>query len=277
MMSPARRPRLLVAVTALLVAAPGLAGCSTGSEDDVEAVTATAADGPEGLATGEIIVSAAASLTDAFAEVGAAFEAANPDAAVTFTFGPSSGLATQIIEGAPADVAAFANESTMQTVVDAGAVDGEPTIFATNDLVIVTRPGNPEGVVGVADLVDTGVVALCGVDVPCGALAQEVLDDAGVTVPETSVTRGEDGRATLAAVSQGDAVAAIVYATDAASVGDAVETVEIPADINVLAAYPIAPLSAGANTATAAAFVTFVLSADAQRILAGHGFAPPAS
>lgn len=288
------RPRIarpVVPVVAVLATA-ALAACGSGTEEEPEAnditpeatapatrdtTSDTSADNTDNAAGGEIIVSAAASLTDAFTEVGTAFEAVNPDAAVTFTFGPSSGLATQIVEGAPADVAAFANESTMQTIVDAGAVDGEPTIFATNDLVIVTKPGNPEGIAGVVDLVDVGVVALCGADVPCGTFSQEVLDSAGVSIPETNVTRGEDARATLTAVSQGDAVAAIVYDTDAASAGGAVDTVEIPADINVLAAYPIAPLSASANAATAGAFVEFVLSTEAQQILADYGFAPPTS
>jgi molybdate transport system substrate-binding protein len=91
------------------------------------------------------------------------------------------------------------------------------------------------------------------------------------------VTRGEDVRATLTAVSEGDAVAAIVYETDAAAAGGAVDTVEIPADVNALARYPVAALADSGNSATAAAFVEFVLSPEAQAILAGYGFAPPTS
>lgn len=275
-MTRARRTALLVAV--LATAATAACG-DPGTTDEVAAAAGT--PGPSGDAeesvNGEIIVSAAASLTDAFADVGEAFEAENPGATVTFTFGPSSGLATQIVEGAPADVAAFANESTMQTVVAAGAAAGEPAVFATNDLVVVTKPGNPEGITGLADLTDVGVIALCGADVPCGSFAQEVLDNAGVVVPESSVTRGEDVRATLTAVSQGDAVAAIVYRTDAAAAGDAVGTVEIPPDVNVLATYPIVALAESGNAATAEAFVRFVLSPGVQALLSEYGFAPPSS
>jgi molybdate transport system substrate-binding protein len=272
--------RVAARVTIAGLAIVALAAC--GAEDTAAPATApaggtaaSAAGDEQGEVEGEIIVSAAASLTESFDVIGADFEAANPGVDVTFTYGPSSGLATQIVEGAPADVAAFANEATMQTLVDAAAVDGDPRVFATNVLVVVTKPGNPEGVRGVEDLTDVGVVALCGADVPCGTFSQEVLDKAGVTIPETSVTRGEDVRATLAAVSEGDAVAAIVYETDAAVVGDAVETVAIPDDLNVVATYPIAALSDSGSPDAAAAFVEYVLSPGAQEVLADAGFGPP--
>jgi molybdate transport system substrate-binding protein len=256
-----------------------LAACGDRDDDAAEdaathgAGTAGAA-GTSAALGAEVVVSAAASLTDVFDEIGAGFEAANPGVDVVLSYGPSSGLATQIAEGAPSDVTALASESTMRTVIDAGAVAGDPRVFATNDLVVVTEPGNPEGVAGVEDLPDIGIVALCGADVPCGTLAQEVLDNAGVTIPESSVTRGEDVRATLAAVSQGDAVAAIVYRTDAAAVGDAVETVPIPHEINAVATYPIAALTESADPA-AAAFVEYVLSPAGQDVLDRAGFGPP--
>ncbi|MGF1661198.1 MAG: molybdate ABC transporter substrate-binding protein [Kineosporiaceae bacterium] len=266
-------PRRAAAVL-LLLAVPGTAACGGGADGADEP---GATGGPTGGAgvEGEILVAAAASLTDAFEDVADAFEAENRGATVTFTFGPSSGLATQIVEGAPADVAAFASEVTMTTVEEAGAVAGRPRVFATNDLVVVTAPGNPGGITGVADLPDAGIVALCGEDVPCGTLAAEVLDAAGVEIPETSVTRGEDVRATLAAVAQGDAVAGIVYRTDAAAAGDTVATVAIPAGINAVAEYPVAALTGSGNPEAAAAFVDFVLSPPGLDILAEYGFGPP--
>ncbi|MGF1648805.1 MAG: molybdate ABC transporter substrate-binding protein [Kineosporiaceae bacterium] len=266
-MSWARR-----AGAALLAIVSGmLAGCAEPSGD---APPAAAPGHDPTVIAGEVVVLAAASLTDALEEIGAAFETANPGTDVIFSFGPSSGLATQIVEGAPADVAAFASEVTMDRLAAAGAVAGQPQVFATNDLVVVTPAGNPEGIAGVEDLTDSGTVALCGADVPCGVLAQEVLDTAGVEIPETSVTRGEDARSTLAAVSRGDAAAGVVYRTDAAAAGDDVEVIAFPAGIDAVARYPVAGLADSRNAAVAAAFVEFVLSAPGRRILADHGFGP---
>jgi molybdate transport system substrate-binding protein len=280
-MTRVRRGTVAAALVPLLTAV-AVVSCGDGGGEDPPggpgSRTGEATAGTTGAALeGEILVAAAASLTDAFEEVGDAFEAENPAVTVTFTFGPSSGLATQIVEGAPVDVAAFASESTMATVEEADAVSGQPQVFATNDLVVVTRPGNPEGITGVEDLPGAGIVALCGEDVPCGALAQEVLDAAGVEIPETGVTRGEDVRATLAAVARGDAVAGIVYGTDAAAAGDAVTPVPIPPDVNAVAGYPVAALAESRNPDAAAAFVDFVLSPPGQGVLAEHGFGPPPS
>jgi molybdate transport system substrate-binding protein len=258
--------RVALLAVLLLSAACGVSG------DDGAAAGPPGGD-PE--PSGGVVVSAAASLTDAFEDIGAGFEAAHPDVDVTFTFGPSSGLATQIVEGAPADVAALASEATMDTIVEAGAVSGDPQVFATNDLVVVAPAGNPQGITGVEDLVGVGTVALCGRDVPCGVLAQQVLDAAGVEIPETGVTRAEDVRAALAAVSRGDAAAGIVYRTDAAAAAGDVETVPIPARINAVAYYPVAALADSGNAATAEAFVDHVLSPPAQDVLARYGFGRP--
>jgi molybdate transport system substrate-binding protein len=245
-----------------------LAAC--GDDDDS---SATSADG--GSLEGSITVSAAASLTDAFTEIGDDLTAENPDADVEFNFDSSSTLSTQILEGAPADVFASADEANMTLLIDEGLVSGSPEVFARNELVIVTRPDNPEGITGLADLADAGVISLCGEDVPCGQYAQEALDAAGVSIPESSVTRGHNATATLTAVSQGDAVAGIVYVTDAQSAGDAVDTVEIPADVNVFAVYPVGVLAASENIDLAAAFMERVLSAEGQAVLEEHGFLAP--
>jgi molybdate transport system substrate-binding protein len=241
------------------------------------AAASSAGSSPAGPAlSGEVLVSAASSLTDAFDEIGTDFQAANPGVTVTFSYGPSSGLATQITEGAPADVAAFASGKTMQTLADAGLLAADAQTFASNELVIVTKPGNPEGITGLADLATAGVISLCGEDVPCGSFAGETLTKAGVTIPETSVTRGTDVKATLTAVSEGDAVAGIVYVTDALVAGDAVTTVPIPADVNSIASYPIAVVGASKNAGAAQAFVDYVLGPEGQAVLKEYGFLPPA-
>ena len=159
-----------------------------------------------------IVVSAATSLTKAFEEMAAAFEAAYDGVDVRLNFGASSALAEQIVGGAPADVFASADEKNMTKVVEAKLVGAEgPVLFAANLLTIVTKPGNPSKVASLADLAGDGVVSLCGVDVPCGIYAAEALAKAGVTIAESKVTRGQNIAATLTAVSQGDAHAGIVY------------------------------------------------------------------
>lgn len=251
------RSRLLVVLVSLVAV---LGAC--GGDDDAE--------------TTEITVSAAASLTDAFTEIGEDFEAANPDTTVTFTFDSSGTLSDQILEGAPVDVFASADETNMEELTAEDLVAGEPTAFATNELVIVTKPGNPEGIETLDDLVDAGVVALCAEDAPCGRFAAEVLDGAGVSIPEESVTRGQNVRATLTAVTEGDAVAGIVYVTDAESAGDAVEAVEIPDDQNAVAVYPIGVLAEAAEPEVAEAFAAYVASGEGQAVLDEYGFLPAA-
>ena len=191
-----------------------------------------------------------------------------------FNFGPSSTLAIQIDQGAPADVFASADLANVDTLDTAGRVAGRPWIFARNRLVIVTKPGNPEHVRTLEDLANLGTVALCADPVPCGKYAAQVLDRAGVAVVETHVTRGQDVKATIAAVTTGDADAAVVYRTDAVAVGDAVTTVTIPDAQNAIATYPIAVLADSRNRTAARAFVRAVTAAPAHATLASFGFLP---
>lgn len=224
---------------------------------------------------GSITVAGATSLTAPFTEIAADFAAAHPGVEVALTFGSSSTLVTQLLDGAPADVFASADPTTMTRLTEAGLVAGEPVVFAGNELVIVTKPGNPEGIESLADLADAGVISLCGQEVPCGRYAADALDEAAVTIDESTVTRGQNVGATLTAVTEGDAVAGIVYVTDARSAGDAVELVTIPTAWNVTATYPIAALDRSDHHDVAAAFVAYVLSDDGQAVLADHGFLPP--
>jgi molybdate transport system substrate-binding protein len=254
-------PRLLIAALGVL----GLVAVSCGDDDDVASSASV---------RGSITVFAAASLTDAFEEIGTAFTAANPDADVTFSFAGSSDLVAQINEGAPADVFAAADQANMEGLTEAAGHAGEPEVFATNRLAIITGPGNPHGITGVDDLADPDlIVVTCATEVPCGRYAQEVFDAAGATVTPKSFEESVRGVANK--VTLGEADAGIVYATDVLAAGDEAAGVEIPDDINVVARYPIVTTADAANPATAQAFVAFVLGPAGRQILAGHGFTGP--
>jgi molybdate transport system substrate-binding protein len=219
-------------------------------------------------------VSAAASLTDAFAEVEAAFETANPGVDVVMNLGSSSSLRQQILEGAPADVFASANPSNMDQVVAAGQAAGEPTTFALNLLQIAVPAGNPAGITGLHDFANEEfLIGLCAEDVPCGDFGRQALANAGV-VPAID-TNEPDVRALLTKLEAGELDAGITYVTDVLSSGGAVEGIAIPGEVNVVAAYPIVALTSAPNPAGAAAFVAFVLSDPGQTILASYGFTSP--
>lgn len=266
----------LLALSMLFLAGCGDDGSDDESSSDGSSTTTEGSTEPTSDLEGEITVSAATSLTDVFTEIADDFSAENPDVEVTFTFDSSSTLSTQILEGAPSDVYASADEANMIKLTDEDLIAGEPETFATNQLVIVTKPGNPEGIESLEDLTDAGVISLCGEEVPCGRYAQEVLDNAGVTIDESNVTRGQNVGATLTAVTEGDAVAGIVYVTDAEGVGDAVEAVAIPEEVNVIATYPIGVLEASGNAEVAEAFMAYVLGDEGQAVLKEYGFLAPA-
>jgi molybdate transport system substrate-binding protein len=225
--------------------------------------------------SGTITVSAAASLTEAFTKMAADFEQANPGTTITPNFAASSALVTQIQGGAPADAFASADGTNMQKLVSGGQVKAEPTVFAANELTIVVKKGNPKNVKSLADLANLGVVSLCADAVPCGKYAAQALSQAGVTIPPEKVTKGADVKTTLSAVSVGDADAAIVYTTDAKAAGTTVQSVRIPAWLNVYAIYPIAPVASSQNLDLANAFVKYTVSPAGQKTLASFGFLPP--
>lgn len=226
-------------------------------------------DGDVGL-----VVVAAASLTDAFTEIGDAFSMAEPTVDVTFSFAASSQLAAQIEEGAPADVFASADVRTMDRLVDAGATGGEPTVFATNRAVIVVEPGNPLGIADLADLADPEldpVVVTCAPEVPCGAYAAQVFATAGVDVQPDS--QEANVKAVVTKVALGEADAGIAYVTDVPAADGDVDGVSIPDDVNVVAEYPLVVTADAAPGADA--FVDFVLADDGRQILEQFGFSVP--
>lgn len=230
----------------------------------------------DGAATrgGQVTVFAAASLTDAFGDIAAAFETANPGLTVAFNFAGSQQLAGQIVEGAPADVFASASPAQTDVVVAAGLAAHEPVDFAGNRLEIAVEPGNPLLITGLADLDrDDIVLVLAAPEVPAGHYAAEALTAAGVEVHPASLDN--DVRAALAKVELGEADAAVVYRSDIDAAGEGVEGVTIPEDQNVVATYPVTVLTAARNADAAEAFVAFVMSAAGQQILRDHGFAGP--
>ncbi len=266
----ARQVRLALVVA---VAALALAACAPGSAD---APTA-APTGPSPTATfeltGELTIVAAASLSAAFDEIAAAFEAAHPGVDIRpITYDGSSTLATQLIEGAPADVFASANETNLQRAVGAGLA-AEGRVFATNTLVIAVPAGNPAGVESLEDLADPGLaVVLCDAAVPCGAASRTLLERAGVVATPSSLE--QNVTAVLTKVAANEADAGLVYATDAAGRDD-VEAIVPPQAAEVVNRYPLAALDGAPNPGAARAFIDFVLGPQGQAILERHGFGAP--
>ncbi|HTO71066.1 MAG TPA: molybdate ABC transporter substrate-binding protein [Myxococcota bacterium] len=217
-----------------------------------------------------ITVFAAASLSESFQALGAAFEA-KAHGHVTFSFGASSLLVTQLQQGAPADVIATADETTL---AKAGDLIGAPRTFARNRLAIAVEKGNPKTVQGLADLARPGLaVVLAAEQVPVGKYGKEALAKAGVTVTPRSLE--PDVKAVLNKVALGEADAGIVYATDVTAAQGKVDGVEIPAAQNVSANYPIAVVKKSQSAEAAQAFADFVLSPEGRTVLARYGFAAP--
>src|ERR1700756_144646 len=205
-------------------------------------------------ASGSIVVFAAASLKPAFTQISQQFKTDNPGSGVDFDFGGSSELATQLTQGATADVFASADTAQMATVTKAGLLAGEPTNFASNTLVIVTAPGNPKSIGSFAAPAKPGLnVVICHKPVPCGSATQRIEDSTGVRLnpvsEELSVTD------VLNKVTTGQADAGLVYVTDARSAADKLTAVPFPQAASAVNTYPIAVLKKSTNSALAHKFV----------------------
>lgn len=221
----------------------------------------------------EVLVMAAASLSDAFAEIEEAFEAVHPDIDVRLNLAGSSSLREQILEGAPADVFASANFNTMNAVVNAGAAGSDFRAFAATNLEVAVPVGNPANISGIADLANGELlVGLCASGVPCGDLAREALAQAGV-VPSID-TNEPDARALLNKIAEGELDVGIVYATDVRA-SSRVQGLPLPPEAQVFTMYPIVRLADAPNEQSATLFIDFVESKEGQRIIASHGFNLP--
>lgn len=264
------RARRWAAVAAAALLATG--GCA--AADESPGADPSGPAGAGSAPTGPVTVLAAASLTESFTKLETLYEQRNPSSEVTMSFGGSSGLAQQVLSGAPADVFAAASPVTMQTVTDAGAAAGPPVTFARNQLVITVPEGNPQRLTTLAALAGSGVkVALCAEQVPCGAAARQALAAAGVRL--TPVTQEQDVKAALAKVKLGEVDAALVYRTDAKATAAEVDAVEFPESAGAVNDYPIVALKDAPNPAGAAAFLAFVRTPEAQQVLTDAGFQQP--
>ena len=252
-----------VVVTVVLA----LAGCGSSSK------SSSASDSGSKL-SGDLNVFAAASLTNAFADEQHALQTSAPDLSLTYNFAGTQQLVRQIESGAPADVIASADEKSMQTLVDAALVE-TPKVFAKNKLEIAVAPGNPKHIQSLADVEKSGVVlVLADPSVPAGKYARQAFENAGLPAPKPKSLE-LDVKATLAKLTAGEADAVVVYVTDVKAAGDKVQGVEIPAEQNVVATYPIAVLSASKHFAAAEAFVNEIARGGGQQVLAARGFLPP--
>ncbi len=230
-----------------------------------------------------LTVFAAASLTNAFGEIGKAFETVNPGVTVTFNFAGSQALRTQVEQGAQADVFASANTKEMDTLVTGNFVAAESAqVFLTNQLVVILPASNPAGLTALADLTKSGLkLVLAAKEVPVGNYALQVLDKLDVAlgagykdkVLANVVSYENDVKQVVAKVQLGEADAGIVYLSDTVAAPE-LQKIEIPAENNVVAKYPLATLAESKNPELARAFIAYVLSTDGQATLKKWGFLP---
>ena len=254
-------------LSALLVILLTLAGCS--ASPAAQPVTLT--------------VMAAASLTEAFQEIGTQFEAAHPGVQVAFNFAGSQQLVQQLSNAAPADVFASADQRNMDTAVQSGRVSAADVLpFARNQLVVITPTSSP-ALAHLSDLAHPNLkLVLAAPEVPVGGYSLEFLNKAaqdpayGPSFKEAVlgnvVSYENNVKAVLAKVVLGEADAGIVYSTDAYSAKGKVQEIEIPPALNVSAIYPIAVINDSTQLSLARAFVEMVRSTDGQKVLAKYGF-----
>ncbi len=229
-----------------------------------------------------LTVFAASSLTDAFNELAKAFEVENPGVQVILNFASSSQLAVQIAEGAPADVFASANENQMQVAITAGQVAAADSIpFATNRLTILVPANNPARVTALADLSRPGIqLVLAAPGVPARQYTDEIVAQQGADFAKlfyaNLVSEEKNVRQVAAKVALGEADAAIVYTSDVTpDIANRVQQITIPAEQNVTAVYPIAPLTDAMQPELAQQFIQFVRSPVGQEILLKWGLGIP--
>ena len=230
-----------------------------------------------------LTVYAAASLTEAFTEIGEAFEVSHPGVTVTFNFGGSQNLRTQIEQGAPVDVFASANAKELDALVAQNMIRPEaPKVFLTNRLIVILPEENPAGIASLEDLSKPGLkLVLAAEEVPAGRYAREILEklnaqfgaDYSEKVLANVVSNEDNIRQAVTKVQLGEADASIVYVSDAVAVPE-LQKIEIPADMNVVAEYPLARLAESANPDLADDFIEHVLSPDGQATLKKWGFMP---
>jgi len=253
---------LAVALSAafLLAACGGTAAETPGTQAPTTPAASPTETTPAEASTADAIVFAAASLSAVFPEI----------ADAKYSFDGSSGLVDQMLGGAPADVFASADQKNMDKAVEAGLIDGDPALFATNYLVLVTPADNPAGITGFDASLDGTKLVICAADVPCGAATVKAAEANGLTLVPVS----EEAKVTdvLGKVTSGEADAGLVYATDATGAGDAVAVFDVPGAKEDPNTYWIAAVKDAPNPEAAAAFIDAITSEEGQSALAGFGF-----
>jgi molybdate transport system substrate-binding protein len=287
---------LVLLLTLLLAACGGAPSAQPPAATDAlpAAETTAPTDAPPAAAPTPVVettlnVFAAASLTDAFKAIAPGFEAAHPGVTVVYNFAGAQQLAAQINEGAPADVFASANKKQLDAVITSSKViSGTAQTFVRNRLVLITPKDNPAGITTLQDLTKPGIkLILADKAVPVGQYALDFLAKASAlpeyteaysaTVLSNVVSYEDNVRSVLTKIALGEGDAGIVYTTDAATQADAIATISIPDELNVIATYPIAPVADSAAPELAQAFVDYVLSPEIQQVLAQYGFIPVTS
>ncbi len=280
-----RRPlRAVAAVLTVLILSSCASGAGQGGPgddapgeesapgEDAPGPTAEGTGGRDPALSGDLTVFAAASLHGVFEDLAAQFSTARPQVQVRFSFAGSSDLVAQLDAGAPADVLATADESTMADALDAGSVQDEPVVFATNALTLITPQGNPAGITGPADLAGADLV-VCAPQVPCGAATARWAANLDLTLHPVS----EEGSVTdvLGKVTSGQAEAGLVYTSDVRAAGSAVEVIGLPGADDVVNRYPIAVTARTEQADLARAWVDFVLGPQGRAALTEAGFGTP--
>lgn len=242
--------RYLFAVLLLLP----LAGCSSSGEGNNDKT---------------LTVLAASSLSGTFADLADTFENDHPGVKVQFAFDSSATLAQEAAEGARADVLATADQETMQSAVDAGVTTADPTQFARNRMVLVAPSDNPAGIKRFADIAGTDFV-VCVDTAPCGKVAAALLDENHITAKPASLE--VDVKSVLAKVTEGEADAGMVYATDQVAAGDYVVGFPVPGAEGELTDYFTAPLEQSTDPNLAQDWIDLLTSSRGQQVLKDAGF-----
>jgi molybdate transport system substrate-binding protein len=265
------RVRLGALLTAAVLAT-GLAGCAASSAGSTAGGSSTAG-GTQQL-SGTVTVFAAASLKATFTKIASEFETANPGTKVTLNFAGSSDLATQITQGAAADVFASADTKNMAKLSEAQLTDGSASNFATNVLEIAVPPANPASISSFADLAKPGVkVVVCAPQVPCGSATEKVEKATGTALKPVS----EESSVTdvLGKVTSGEADAGLVYVTDVKTAGDKVRGIPFSESEQAVNTYPIATVGSSKNKELAKAFIAMVTGSEGRKVLSEAGFGTP--
>lgn len=232
-----------------------------------------------------LTVFAAASLIEAFSEIGDRYKAANPGVQITLNFAGSQQLAQQLSQGAPADVFASADKEQMDKVIKSGRVlEGIEVMFIQNRLVIIVPEDNPDQIQDLGDLSNPGLnIILADGAVPVGRYSMEMLSRASNSnlygsgfkedVLSNVVSYEENVRAVLSKIILAEADAGIVYESDGFGAnGEDIRLISIPDQVNISASYYISPVSGSSNQGLARDFIDFVLSPQSQAILTKYGF-----